>query len=46
MRKMIAYLKEMADAADALAAGDLTVHIHPRSATDRFGNEWMFTSPQ
>jgi methyl-accepting chemotaxis protein len=38
MRKMIAYLKEMADAADALAAGDLTVHIHSRSSADRFGN--------
>jgi methyl-accepting chemotaxis protein len=38
MRQMIAYLKEMADAADALAAGDLTVHIQPRSAADRFGN--------
>ena len=38
MRSMIAYLQEMADAADALAAGDLTVHIRPRSGADRFGN--------
>ena len=38
MRRMIAYLQEMADAADALAAGDLTVHIHARSPVDRFGN--------
>jgi methyl-accepting chemotaxis protein len=42
MRSMIAYLQENADAADALAAGDLTVHIHPRSRADRFGN--AFTS--
>src|SRR5207247_6295172 len=38
MRKMIAYLQEMADAADALAAGDLTVHVHAHSEADRFGN--------
>jgi len=38
MRCMIAYLQEMADAAGALAAGDLTVHVHPRSDADRFGN--------
>jgi methyl-accepting chemotaxis protein len=42
MRKMIAYLQEMADAADALAAGDLTVHVHAHSEADRFGN--AFTS--
>ncbi|HEV2722858.1 MAG TPA: HAMP domain-containing protein, partial [Thermoanaerobaculia bacterium] len=41
MRSMIAYLQEMADAADALAAGDLTVHIHPRSDADRFGNAFL-----
>ena len=38
MRKMIAYLQEMAHAADALAAGDLTVHVHAHSEADRFGN--------
>jgi methyl-accepting chemotaxis protein len=38
MRKMIAYLQEMADAADALAVGDLTVHVHAHSEADRFGN--------
>jgi methyl-accepting chemotaxis protein len=38
MRQMIAYLQEMADAADALAAGDLTVHVHAHSDADRFGN--------
>jgi methyl-accepting chemotaxis protein len=38
MRCMIGYLQEMADAAGALAAGDLTVHVHPRSDADRFGN--------
>ena len=41
MRSMIAYLQEMADAADALAAGDLTVHIHPRSENDRFSNAFL-----
>jgi len=38
MRCMMAYLQEMADAAGALAAGDLTLHVHPRSDADRFGN--------
>ena len=42
MRSMTEYLQENADAADALAAGDLTVHIRPRSSADRFGN--AFTS--
>ena len=38
MKQMIGYLQEMADAADALAAGNLTVQISPRSEADRFGN--------
>jgi len=38
VQQTTAYLQEMADAADAMAAGDLTVHIQPRSEADRFGN--------
>ena len=38
MKQTIDYLQEMADAADALAAGDLTVQIRARSESDRFGN--------
>src|SRR6266498_2520757 len=35
VQQTTAYLQEMADAADAMAAGDLTVHIQPRSEADR-----------
>ncbi len=36
--RMIAYLKEMAAAADRLAGGDLTVEIEPKSEQDALGN--------
>jgi methyl-accepting chemotaxis protein len=37
-RDMIAYLQEMADAADLLAQGDLTATVVARSEQDRLGN--------
>ncbi|HEY2378578.1 MAG TPA: methyl-accepting chemotaxis protein [Gemmatimonadaceae bacterium] len=37
MEQMVQYLKEMATAAEAIAAGDVTVHMEPRSAQDAFG---------
>jgi methyl-accepting chemotaxis protein len=37
-RDMIAYLQEMADAADHLAQGDLTAEVTPQSEQDRLGN--------
>ncbi|MFN7946969.1 MAG: methyl-accepting chemotaxis protein [Blastocatellia bacterium] len=37
MNAMTAYLRGMADVADRIASGDLTVSIEPRSAQDRFG---------
>jgi methyl-accepting chemotaxis protein len=37
-RDMIAYLQEMADAADLLAQGDLTADVTPQSGQDRLGN--------
>jgi methyl-accepting chemotaxis protein len=37
-RDMIAYLQEMADAADLLSRGDLTADVTPRSEKDRLGN--------
>ena len=37
-RGMIAYLRDMAGAADQLATGDLTVEVKPRSAADKLGH--------
>ena len=37
-RDMIAYLQEMANAADHLAQGDLTADVTPQSKQDRLGN--------
>jgi methyl-accepting chemotaxis protein len=37
-RSMVAYLQEMAAAADRLARGDLTAEVTPRSEKDRLGN--------
>jgi methyl-accepting chemotaxis protein len=37
-RRMIEYLKEMAGAADRVAAGDLTVLVEPKSDRDALGN--------
>jgi methyl-accepting chemotaxis protein len=37
MEQMVQYLKEMATAAEAIAAGDLTVRTEPRSEQDAFG---------
>jgi methyl-accepting chemotaxis protein len=37
-RDMIAYLQEMANAADRLAQGDLTADVTPQSEKDRLGN--------
>jgi methyl-accepting chemotaxis protein len=36
-RQMVAYLKDMASAADQLATGDLTVKVSPRSEADQLG---------
>ncbi|HKX27071.1 MAG TPA: methyl-accepting chemotaxis protein [Blastocatellia bacterium] len=38
MNAVTDYLRAMADLADRLAAGDLTVEVIPRSEQDRFGN--------
>jgi methyl-accepting chemotaxis protein len=38
MAGMVEYLKEMAAAAESIAAGDLSVQVRPRSADDMFGN--------
>ena len=35
--KMISYLKEMAGLSEAIAGGDLTVHVQPRSQRDTLG---------
>ena len=37
MELMVTYLKEMATAAEAIAAGDVTVRTEPRSQQDAFG---------
>ncbi|MCX7680738.1 MAG: methyl-accepting chemotaxis protein [Anaerolineae bacterium] len=37
-RRMISYLRDMADAANRLAKGDLTVEVIPRSGRDVLGN--------
>jgi methyl-accepting chemotaxis protein len=36
--KMVIYLKEMAGVSEAIAGGDLTVQVKPRSANDTLGN--------
>jgi methyl-accepting chemotaxis protein len=36
--KMVIYLKEMAGVSEAIAGGDLTVEVKPRSAHDTLGN--------
>jgi len=36
--KMVTYLKEMASVSEAIAGGDLTVEVKPRSAHDTLGN--------
>ena len=36
--KMVNYLKEMAAVSEAIAGGDLTVQVQPRSAQDTLGN--------
>jgi methyl-accepting chemotaxis protein len=38
---MMLYLKEMASVSEAIAGGDLTVEIHPRSARDTLGNAFV-----
>ena len=38
---MVAYLKEMASVSEAIAGGDLTVEIHPRSNRDTLGNAFL-----
>jgi methyl-accepting chemotaxis protein len=35
---MVGYLKEMAALSEAIAGGNLTVHVQPRSANDTLGN--------
>jgi methyl-accepting chemotaxis protein len=38
---MVSYLKEMAAVSEAIAGGDLTVEIHPRSTRDTLGNAFL-----
>ena len=38
---MVSYLKEMAAVSEAIAGGDLTVEIHPRSTSDTLGNAFL-----
>jgi methyl-accepting chemotaxis protein len=38
---MVGYLKEMASVSEAIAGGDLTVDIHPRSTRDTLGNAFL-----
>jgi methyl-accepting chemotaxis protein len=38
---MVSYLKEMAALSEAIAGGDLTVDIHPRSTRDTLGNAFL-----
>ncbi len=39
--KMVTYLKEMAGVSEAIAGGDLTVQVKPRSANDTLGNAFV-----
>jgi methyl-accepting chemotaxis protein len=41
MNNMMAYLEEMTATAGAIADGDLTVHVQPRSNTDSFGKAFQ-----
>ena len=41
MQLMMAYLREMAHVADAIARGDLTVSAEPRSSADTFGKSFV-----
>jgi methyl-accepting chemotaxis protein len=38
---MVKYLKEMASVSEAIAGGDLSVEVRPRSANDTLGNAFM-----
>jgi methyl-accepting chemotaxis protein len=38
---MVKYLKEMATVSEAIARGNLTVEVHPRSANDTLANAFM-----
>jgi PAS domain S-box-containing protein len=38
MNQMVVYLRHMSQTADAIAHGDLTVNVQPRSPADHFGN--------
>ena len=38
---MVKYLKEMAAVSEAIAGGNLTVEVHPRSANDTLANAFM-----
>ena len=38
---MVAYLREMASLSEAIAGGDLTVEVHPRSQNDTLGNAFV-----
>jgi methyl-accepting chemotaxis protein len=38
---MVKYLKEMASVSEAIAGGDLSVEVHPRSANDTLANAFM-----
>jgi len=39
--KMVAYLKEMSTVSEAIARGDLSVQVHPRSTRDTLANAFM-----
>jgi methyl-accepting chemotaxis protein len=38
---MVTYLREMAALSEAIAGGDLTVEVHPRSKSDTLGNAFV-----
>jgi methyl-accepting chemotaxis protein len=38
---MVKYLREMADVSEAIAGGDLTVNVQPRSKNDTLGNAFL-----
>jgi methyl-accepting chemotaxis protein len=40
-QKMVIYLKEMAGVSEAIAGGDLTVEVKPRSSHDTLGNAFV-----
>jgi methyl-accepting chemotaxis protein len=39
--KMVSYLKEMSSVSEAIARGDLSVQVHPRSTRDTLANAFM-----